>query len=501
VTPQDTPDESVLRISIDHLLESVQVIGFDWRYRYVNAPAAEHGERPVDALLGKTMMEAYPGIENTALFVVLQRVMKTRRSQRLINEFAYPDGTSRWFDLRVEPVPVGICVLSIDITDQRLAELQLQQAQKMEIVGKLVSGIAHDFNNMLTVIVGYAELLTSQLGPDKPIGRDLREIVTAGAQASALTTQLLAFTRKQPLKQTSLLLNDVVTRVEPMLRRLVPANITLATSLEPSIAGVWADAVQLEQVILNLVVNARDAMAAGGTLTISTRMATKDDASRHAERGVTAGEFVALSVRDTGIGMAPEVQAHIFEAFYTTKREGRGTGLGLAVVHGIVSRLGGAVTVTSTPGHGSEFTILLPTTSEPAHAVAPPVREASPVGRETILLVEDEPGVRVFTATVLQRYGYHVVEAESAETAIARLASEPMKVDLLLADLVLPGMDGAQLAVRIHRDHPGMRNLFMTGFPGGAQTDLPFGGELIEKPFTAHALLSQVRHVLGDQTH
>jgi two-component system, cell cycle sensor histidine kinase and response regulator CckA len=454
VSPDDRPEESVLRISIDHLLEGVQVIGFDWRYRYVNAHAAGHGERPIEALLGRTMLEVNPRIEETAFFVVLQRVMNTRRSQRLINEFSYPDGTSRWFDLRVEPVPAGICVLSIDITDQRLAELQLQQAQKMEIVGKLVSGIAHDFNNMLTVIVGYAEMLTSQLGPDKPIGRDLQEIVAAGEQASALTAQLLAFARKQPMKQTSISLNDIVARVEPMLRRLMPANIAVDIAMDPAIAGVWADAIQLEQVILNLAVNARDAMAGGGTLTVSTRMATQADQHEHSEHAIQAGSHVALSVRDTGIGMTADVRAHVFEAFYTTKREGRGTGLGLAVVHGIVSRVGGSVAVSSTPGHGSQFTILLPVTDLPARAIEAPVRTASPVGRETILLVEDEPGVRVFTSRVLQRYGYRVVEAESAETAIARLASESLKVDLLLADLVLPGMDGTQLAVQIHRDHP-----------------------------------------------
>jgi PAS domain S-box-containing protein len=484
--------ESLLRVSIDHLLEGVQVIGFDWTYLYLNDTAARHGRRSADALIGRTMMECYTGIEHTALFATMQRVMRTRRAERMLNEFAYDDGDSRWFELRIEPVPDGVCVLSLDITERHMAELQLQQAQKMEAIGHLAGGIAHDFNNMLTAILGYAELMSEQIGPDKPIGRDLQEIVFAAERAAALTRQLLAFSRKQHVNPRPMSLNDIVKGIEPMLRRLLGENIAIRTALDPATRSVLADPIQIEQVVLNLAVNARDAMPTGGILRIDTGNVSIDDAAARDRGDLPAGEYARLTVTDTGVGMTPDVRARIFEPFFTTKDRGHGTGLGLAAVHGIVKQLGGTIDVESEPAHGTTFTIYLPWTELPIAPVGRTGRVAS-VGTDRILLVEDEPAVRSFARMVLTRHGYQVAEVPSAEDALAWAASGA-GYDLLLTDVMLTGVDGVQLADQLRDRRPDLRVLFMSGYaePAG----MPTGASVLEKPFTAHALLTAVRAAL-----
>jgi two-component system, cell cycle sensor histidine kinase and response regulator CckA len=381
---------------------------------------------------------------------------------------------------------------------QRVLEEQLRQAQKMEAIGLLAGGVAHDFNNMLTAILGYAGLLTEQIGPDKPIGRDLQEIVVAAERASALTRQLLAFSRKQAINPIPLSLNAVVEELEPMLRRLITANITIRTVLRPETHAILADATQLEQVLMNLVVNARDAMPDGGTLTIETANAvlTADDLATH--HGCAEGVYAVLSVSDTGIGMTREVQARVFEPFFTTKERGRGTGLGLAAVQGIAQQLRGGVWIYSEPGHGAVFKIYLPQTDLQPAAVVERRRSGAPVGHEAILLVEDEIGVRSFTRTVLRRYGYRVVEADSSEAALAHAAGSDDLVDLLLTDVMLSGMDGGQLARLLRRERPELPVLFMSGYADPAvKQALPPDARLLEKPFTAHTLLSRVRETLG----
>ncbi len=478
--------DAAVRISIDHLLEGVQVIGADWTYRYLNETAARQGGRQVQELIGRTMMSCFPGIERTALFTVLDRVMHTCRAERVLNDFTAPDGTTRWFELLVEPVPDGICVLSVEATDRLQAEDRLRQAEKLETVGQFAGGIAHDFNNMLTAIIGYAELIAQQIGPDKPIGRDLQEIVGAAQRAAALTRRLLAFSRKQPRALAAVSLNTVVNQLEPMLRQLMPANIEIRTSLDASVAPIWADVTQLEQIILNLVVNARDAMPDGGVVTITTGAARPG-----------AAEGAVLAVTDTGSGMTPDVKARIFEPFFTTKPAGRGTGLGLSTVRHIIEQLKGAVTVTSEVGRGSAFEITLPHAVAPAPPASPralPV--TAPVGNETILLVEDEDRVRAFVRTVLSRYGYHVVEMATAEEALAVLADERDTIDLLLADVMLVGISGIDLAQRARQRRPGLRVALMTGYSSDIGNALPPETPLLQKPFTASALLTHVRQAL-----
>lgn len=487
--------ESALHVSIDHLLEGVQVIGFDWTYLYVNETAARHGERSVHDLVGVTMMHAYPGIDTTPLFRALHRVMTSRQSEELVNEFTYPTGATRWFELRIQPVPVGVCVLSLDITERRTAELQLQQTQKMETVGQLVGGIVHDFNNSLTVMMGNADLVTMRLGQDHPASGELQEIAQAAEQAAALTQQLLAFARKRHTRRHAVAPGEVLGHLEPLLRRLLPRNVGLQLVRAHDGACVWADRTQLEQIVLNLVVNARDAMPTGGTVTMGVHLELPAGTGRAAPDGLAG--TVVLSVADTGTGMTPEIQARIFEAFFTTKAEGRGTGLGLAVVREVVEQLGGTIDVASAPGAGSTFTIRLPQSlrgEAPARRREP---SGAPSGREAVLLVDGAPGVRSFARTVLQRSGYQVIDAESAEAALRSVTGAGAPVDLLVTDLVLPGMDGAQLAARLRDDFPDVRAVFLSGDGRQAGVDLPAGADVLEKPFTAHALLVRVRDVLN----
>jgi two-component system cell cycle sensor histidine kinase/response regulator CckA len=391
-----------------------------------------------------------------------------------------------------------------DVADRRARarlEEQLRQAQKMEAIGQLAGGIAHDFNNMLTAILGYSALIAEQIGPDKPIGQDIREIVAAAERATALTRQLLAYSRKQVLTVAPVNLTTAVRTVEPMLRRLIGEHITVTTALADALHPVLADATQLDQVLMNLCVNARDAMPQGGTLTIETRDAELDISYTLAHRGSRAGSYALLTVADTGVGMTPEVQARIFEPFFTTKERGRGTGLGLAAVYGIVKQLDGYICVDSAPGRGTAFQVYLPRTERPADrpiaAAAPPV--ASWPGRETVLLVEDEESVRQFAKIALQRYGYRVVEAHSAEAALALLDSIG-PVHLLLADVILTGMNGCELARRVTADRPELKVLFMSGYTERTSTinnAMAGGVPLLEKPFTAQALLMNIRQVLG----
>jgi two-component system cell cycle sensor histidine kinase/response regulator CckA len=388
-----------------------------------------------------------------------------------------------------------------DITDRKRLEEQLQQAQKMEAIGRLAGGVAHDFNNMLTSILGYAELLIQQIGPDKPMGRDLSQIQAAAQRAAALTKQLLAFSRKQALAMAPVDLNEVVRTLEPMLGRLLGARVMIATTLADDLHRVLADAPQLEHLMINLSLNARDAMPQGGTLTIATRNVELGAADMAAHPGAQAGSYAIMRVTDTGVGMSPEVQARIFEPFFTTKERGRGTGLGLAAIYGTVKQLGGFIDVDSRLGTGTTFTIYLPKTEQVAQTSRVSTQTISPPGTETILLVEDEDSVRAFTKTALQRFGYRVLEAASAEAALIVLEhAEAPPIHLLLTDIVLPGMDGWELAVRLTQDRPDIQVLFMSGYADN-WTDHPLlkqKAHLLEKPFSTSALFTKIRQLFGD---
>jgi len=387
-----------------------------------------------------------------------------------------------------------------DITDLRSLEGQLRHSQKLEAVGRLAGGIAHDFNNLLTAINGYCDLILDDLPAEDPMRSDLFEIRRAGERAATLTRQLLAFSRKQVLEPRVINLNTIVAGMDNMLRRLLGEDIELHTHFEPDLGLVKADPGQLEQVILNLAVNARDAMPNGGKLTIETSNAVLDEDYARKHQSIVPGSYTLLAVSDTGCGMDSETQAHLFEPFFTTKDLGKGTGLGLSMVYGIVKQSGGSIWVYSEPNQGSTFKIYLPSLQETREADAtlePPEKLAD--GSETVLVVEDESAVRSFTRMVLQRSGYRVIEASNGEEALSRSRAHPGEIQLLVTDMVMPGMGGRQVAEALERQRPRVRVLYLSGYTenaigqrGALGSELPF----LQKPFTMEALLHKVRQVL-----
>jgi PAS domain S-box-containing protein len=391
--------------------------------------------------------------------------------------------------------PVGIQAICRDITERRSLEDQLRQAQRLEAIGRLAGGIAHDFNNLLTVISGYADALLEEGRSEGE--SELREIAAAADRATALTRQLLAFSRRQVLRPDVLSVNGVVEGLTPMLGRLIGEDVELEMSLDPQARNVLADPSQIEQVIVNLVVNARDAMPDGGQLTIETSSVylDADYVMHHAE--ATQGPHTVLAVSDTGTGMDAETMARVFEPFYTTKPVGEGTGLGLASVYGIVKQSGGSIWVYSEPGHGTTFKVYLPAASDPVAATTAMEEPAGPTGTETVLVVEDEPSLRALVAQMLESKGYTVVAAETAEDALDLAQSE--LVDLVLTDLVMPRISGRELASRVRETRPSVRVLFMSGYADDAVVrhgTLEPGSAFIEKPFSANDLARSVRGVL-----
>ena len=385
--------------------------------------------------------------------------------------------------------------------ERQALEAQLIQSQKMEAIGRLAGGVAHDFNNLLTVILGYTEMLREHLGQDAIALEFGDEINLAAHRASDLTNQLLAFSRRQIALPRVVSLNDVVNQIEKMLRRIIGEDIRLETRLTDSVQPVNVDPAHIQQVIMNLAVNARDAMPRGGTLIIETANVelSAEYAGRHI--GVDAGPYTLLAVSDTGTGMDDATKARLFEPFFTTKEKGKGTGLGLSIVYGIVKQSGGEILVYSEPGHGTAFKIYLPVVAASPEALRPAAeeREITPAA-ETVLLVEDEPQVRTLTRTMLTSRGYHVLEAASASDALKLIAEQDQPIDLLLTDIVMPGMNGADLAREAAGARPSIRVLFMSGYTEGGVIDrgvLDSETPFIQKPFTLGALDRKIREVLG----
>jgi PAS domain S-box-containing protein len=387
----------------------------------------------------------------------------------------------------------------LDQERQRLEE-QYYQSQKMDAIGQLTAGIAHDFNNLLTAVNGFTELLGLQLPPDDPLQEYVGKVLDSGQRAADLVGHLLAFARKQILEPQVLDLNAVVAQVEVMLRRIIGEHIELKTILAPDLWPVKVDAAHIEQVIVNLAVNARDAMPGGGKLTIETANVVLDEAYVASHLGAKPGDYVLLAVSDTGVGMSQEVQAHIFEPFFTTKKRGEGTGLGLATVYGIVKQSDGDIQVYSEEGHGTSFKIYLPSTKEtvqPLHR--PGIEEKLPPGNETILLVEDDAGVRDLARLLLQERGYSVLEAKNGQEALRLAAGHSGPIHLLLADVVMPGMNGMSIAESLIKAHPGLKILFMSGYTNGAiayQDRFKPDAAFLQKPFSNMALARKVRQVL-----
>ena len=394
----------------------------------------------------------------------------------------------------------GICE---DITERKNLEDQLRQAQKMEAIGRLAGGVAHDFNNLLTIITGYSQLAIERLSGNKRVSEFVEEVKDAGERAATLTRQLLAFSRRQILQPCLLDMNSVVSNVEKMLRRLIGEDVDLIASLAPDLGTVRADPGQIEQVIMNLAVNARDAMPKGGKLTIATANANLDESQCRAGSGVKPGPYVMLSLTDTGTGMDEATRARIFEPFFTTKEQGKGTGLGLATVYGIVKQSGGDIQVFSEPGQGTTMRIYLPRVEGIVAGKQPDPPVAETRGNETILLVEDEQSLRSLLRGVLESAGYKVIEARKSSEAleISRTYSGP--VHLLLTDIVMPELRGTEIAERILAKRAGIKVLFISGYSDGEvapERQLDPGIPILQKPFTPEALALKVREVLGPKS-
>lgn len=394
----------------------------------------------------------------------------------------------------------GIVVMNTDITESKRLKEQLLQAQKMEVVGRLAGGVAHDFNNLLTAINGYSELVLSYMEPDNPLRQDVAEIRKAGDRAASLTRQLLAFSRKQMLQPKVLDLNQVMENMGKMLERLIGSDIHLAIKLDASLGRVMADPGQIEQVILNLAINARDAMPRGGRLTIATANVDLEESYARGHMDVQPGPHVLVKVSDTGCGLDPETRSRIFEPFFTTKEMGKGTGLGLSTVYGIIKQSGGHIAVQSKPGKGATFKIYLPRIDdamEPDSLASQALEDYG--GQETILLVEDEDGVRQLLSTVLKRQGFTVLEARHGVDALDLSARHEGPIHLVLTDVVMPEMGGLELAQRLQPLHPGAKVLYMSGYAANAKLHQHLAGQEIyylQKPFETIGLLQRVRQLL-----
>jgi len=621
--------EERFRSTLDNMMEGGQIISFDWRYLYVNAVMLRQTHHSAEDLIGHTMMEVSPGIEKTAIFAAFRRCMIDRRPEQLEDEFVFSHGMRAWFQLSIQPVPEGIFVQSLDVTERRRAaeehqrlvsaieqcsevivvtdragiiqyvnpafeactgytrdealgqnprilksgeqdaafyeemwatiaagktwvgrfvnrkkngeryieeasiapvrdaagaivnyvavkrditehlrlhsenvrlEEQLSQSQRLEAVGRLAGGVAHDFNNILQVILSNTGLALEEAGLASPMRESLLQILSAAERSASLTRQLLAFARKQTVIPKVLDLNDSLTEILKMIRRLIGENIELLYLPGPDCGRVRIDPTQLDQILANLVVNARDAISAVGKITIETGPATVTDAYCIAHPEVIAGEYVRLTVRDTGCGMNKETLAHIFEPFFSRKEAGRGTGLGLATVYGVVTQNDGFIEVESQPGAGSVFRIHFPRIEGPKDAVPVGVdNTALPQGTETVLMVEDEAAILKQGKRMLERLGYSVLAAGSADDALRLAADYGGRIHLLITDVIMPKMNGRQLAERLVAMRPDLKCLYMSGYTADVITYhsvLEEGLHFLQKPFHFGDLARKVREIL-----
>jgi two-component system cell cycle sensor histidine kinase/response regulator CckA len=492
-------------------LENAEVGIWDMDYRtgvlrWSETIEAHYGLRP--GTFGGTF-EAFVELihpdDRASVLDTVGKAMKSGEDFSTQNRSIWPDGTVRWLNgagrvlVGQHGEPVRAVGISLDVTGRRTLEEQFQQAQKMEAVGRLAGGVAHDFNNLLTAILGYCELVLVDVSQNDSLRADIMEIQKAGTRAAGLTRQLLAFSRKQIIEPTLLDLNAVVTDIRAMLRRLIGEDVKIVLGLHHESALVKADRGQVEQVVMNLAVNARDAMPKGGTLTIETANVELDEHYALTHLAVKPGRYIGLTVTDTGTGMTPQVQARLFEPFFTTKEPGKGTGLGMATVHGIVTQSGGSVGVYSEVGKGTSFKVYFPMADAAEMVVDAPAPVARPrAGTQTVLVVEDADGLRELAKRLLQRQGYTVLIAADAEEA-TRIFGENPTIDVLLTDVVMPGASGPELTRQLVAQRPGLKVIYMSGYTEDTIVHhgvLKPGIAFLNKPFTSDTLGRKLREVL-----
>jgi hypothetical protein len=507
--------ERYFRMLIENASDIITVIAADGTMRY-GSPSTERilGHKP-ESLHGKSAYDFVHPDDLQAVRDTLGKALDDADMAHAVEfRFLHHDGSWRTLaavgkSLRETSGERAVVVNSRDVTERKMAEealLQseatLRQSQKMEAIGRLAGGVAHDFNNLLAVILNYAGFVAKGLKSDDPLRSDVEEIREAAKRAASLTRQLLIFSRKELIRPKAMNLNDVVADTEKLLQRTIGEDIDLHCKLHPELDRVMVDRGHMEQVLLNLAVNARDAMPNGGRLSIETSNASLDEQDRELHPFVIPGRYVCLSVTDTGCGMSEAVKSHVFEPYFTTKAKGKGTGLGLATVYGIVKQAGGYIWLYSEPGSGTTFRIYVPVTDKPAsveiRATPPP---PLPGRGETVLVVEDENALRAVARRILARNGYKVLEAPHGPEAMALSDRRTGAIDLLLTDVIMPRMSGKELAHRLLKQRPRMRVLYMSGYTddvSALRRELADGVPFLQKPFTEAGLLSKVREVLDE---
>lgn len=494
--------EERFRLLFENVTDLIMVLDADMRIRYASPSSVPILGREPSALVGVGVLDlTHPDDGGN-----VSRLLDAPRDHPGPAEFRVRHAGGSWCnveatatDLRDNPAVAGVVLSLRDVTERRQLERVALQSQKIDSVGRLAGGVAHDFNNLLTGILSYTELALHAVG-DGPARGHLEVVDQTARRAADLTQKLLAFSRRQVMEPRVVAANDLVAGIEKLLRGVIEENVMLVVRADPDAGRVRVDPGQIEQVLVNLAVNARDAMPGGGTLTIGTANVTIDETSAGAVPGVAPGEYVLISVGDTGSGMTDEVKAHLFEPFFTTKERGRGTGLGLATSYGIVRQSGGHIVAYSEVGHGTLMKVYLPRVHDAAEPREPPAMVGgAPRGGETVLVVEDDAALRSVTALILGQLGYTVLQASGGEEAIQVAAAHSGPVDLLLSDVVMPGMSGTELAARLREDHPGMRVLLMSGYASDSvvrQGLADRGAAFIPKPFSLGTLGRKVRAVL-----
>jgi PAS domain S-box-containing protein len=485
-------------MAIESSIDGIAICGADGRIVFANgAYARMHGYDSPAALAGENWTVFYGAGEIEAW--ERERMPAFLREGRWRGESfgRRRDGTTFPVEVTLARISEGWVCICRDMTERRRLEEKLLHSQKMETIGRFAGGVAHDFNNILTAILGTCDLAMLGIRENDPRRSDLEDIRRAAKRAADLTKRLLAFSRRQTFELRTLCLNDLLLDLDKMLRRLIGADVELVYALAPDLAHVRADPGQLEQVFVNLAINARDAMPRGGTLTISTANEKVDDETAR-RYGRPGGEYVAVAVSDTGAGMTEEVKAHLFEPFFTTKEIGKGTGLGLATCYGIIQQSEGFVAVESAPGAGTTFRIFFPRKegeSLPQAARDPSAR--LPRGKETVLLVEDEPTVRALAARILRAHGYVVVEAATGEEALRLIETGELRPEIIVSDVIMPQMGGKELLDRVSARFGRPRSILVSGYTDGVV--IAPGTPFLPKPFTPEALLKKVREVLDTE--
>ncbi len=496
--------EQRFRALVENSSDVLLLVDAEGRVSYLSLSSVRHLGWTPEQIVGRSIFDFVHPDDRERVSVGMSETLRNP-GKAVVDQvrFQHADGSWRIMEgvgvnRLGDPAVAGIVVNLRDITERRRLEEQLRQAQKMEAVGQLAGGVAHDFNNLLTAILGYAQLMLDEMPAEDPLRQDLLEIQTAGDRAASLTRQLLAFSRREILQPQVVDLNTLVTQLEKLLRRLISADVELVTALAPDLRQVTVDPATVEQILVTLAVNARDAMPAGGRLTIETANVDLDEAYAVTHVTVKPGPYAMFAVSDTGDGMDAATRARVFEPFFTTKEHGKGSGLGLASVYGMVKQSGGHISVYSEPGHGTVFKVYLSPTGVSSGEIEPAGHTASAPGWETILLVEDEDAVRSLAREVLRRHGYVVLEARHGVDAMRVAERHPDDIHLLLTDVVMPHMGGRDLARRLGAVRPNMKTLLMSGYTDHASLpeDLVPGAKFLQKPFTPELLARRVRGLL-----